>query len=924
MASIANMLGDGTSSGSSAGKFIPTLKSASSLVQQILRDVQTLDSVLSSVVAKAAAVRGSLAGGPAGYGMTPSGLFAPAGAASAMGIGMPTATFGGVPATNGGTPGGGGGGGGGYSPWRGIATAAMGNFFGGAFGAAGQTYGNDDLYNRIRILNAGTFGGQSLGANSSVNQSVHNLYTGSFVSTSDRNAALSTMLGTGVNPISQFGGGVAQMARLNGQTLDTNAQAALQSISDPMSVVRLQAMGINMMKPNGMPASPLQMAGQIQTATGANYRKGDTRRVTADFSPYGPLRQMLEMMGVSDQDISSIYQPMFQASAATGMNIGARGFTKAAGASGVSPSLISSFRTGVASAQDQANVNQYGGIVEGIQAANELRKTALNTENSFKMLQQIYGLLKGGVGGLGAGPGGASPLGKLLTGAVHDYAEYKIIKALGGKGGKGLGSILGGGGADAAGADAAAAGGDVLGGAALGVAGPLGVIGGLALIAASAPSQGPVHRTPGGALVTSNGKPVLMGRYGSSPVPGGGAGMGSTATNSSGGGGGGPVSANALAQYAEAKIGTPYAWGGGGVNGPGKGFAQGADTVGFDCSSFMQYIFGHFGVFLPRTTYDQVKCGVAVSAQDAMPGDLLFFDGPPSAPGHVGMYLGDGQMIEAPHTGASVRVRQVDPASAVAIRRVMNAKGTVMNAQGGNGNASGAPANPYASALGMLTQNAIGNAQQMAGVSGGGIGGLLGLGVSSGGGGGASTGGAPSGPVSGTRALGRQMAAARGWTGKEWNSLNSLWTRESNWDASAVNKSSGAAGIPQDITGNMHSGARGQIAWGLNYIAGRYGDPNAAWAHEQQIGWYDKGAWRVKGDQPAVVHNDEMILPKTLADQVRTVLTGGSSGGGGGSRSVQLNVYPATADETAARHLATMVMTFLEEEQHFTRIAGDS
>lgn len=96
-------------------------------------------------------------------------------------------------------------------------------------------------------------------------------------------------------------------------------------------------------------------------------------------------------------------------------------------------------------------------------------------------------------------------------------------------------------------------------------------------------------------------------------------------------------------------------------------------------------------------------------------------------------------------------------------------------------------------------------------------------------------------PSGGYRALGRAMAAAYGWTGANWNALNALWTRESGWNPNARNPSSGAAGIPQDITGNFHGGAVGQIAWGLRYIKGRYGSPLAAWAHSQRTGWYDQG-----------------------------------------------------------------------------------
>lgn len=121
-------------------------------------------------------------------------------------------------------------------------------------------------------------------------------------------------------------------------------------------------------------------------------------------------------------------------------------------------------------------------------------------------------------------------------------------------------------------------------------------------------------------------------------------------------------------KFGEEVLGTPYSWGGGGPGGPGRGFAQGANTVGFDCSSLMQYMTSKVGVSIPRTTYGQIKAGQGVNARNRAawrPGDLLF----PST-GHVQMYVGDGKVIEAPRTGGHV---QVVPArsSYIAVRRVM-------------------------------------------------------------------------------------------------------------------------------------------------------------------------------------------------------------------------------------------------------------
>jgi resuscitation-promoting factor RpfB len=96
------------------------------------------------------------------------------------------------------------------------------------------------------------------------------------------------------------------------------------------------------------------------------------------------------------------------------------------------------------------------------------------------------------------------------------------------------------------------------------------------------------------------------------------------------------------------------------------------------------------------------------------------------------------------------------------------------------------------------------------------------------------------------RAIGRTMAAGYGWIGPQWEALDKLWTRESGWNQYAHNPS-GAYGIPQSLpesklpaAGQRAGGSNpaAQIAWGLKYIHDRYGDPIAAWAHEESAGWY--------------------------------------------------------------------------------------
>jgi hypothetical protein len=100
--------------------------------------------------------------------------------------------------------------------------------------------------------------------------------------------------------------------------------------------------------------------------------------------------------------------------------------------------------------------------------------------------------------------------------------------------------------------------------------------------------------------------------------------------------------------------------------------------------------------------------------------------------------------------------------------------------------------------------------------------------------------------VSANVALGRQMAAAHGWTGTQWACLDELWTRESGWRMVWNTAGSGAYGIPQALPASKMAAAGAdymtdpatQIRWGLGYINGRYGDPCTAWSHETSAGWY--------------------------------------------------------------------------------------
>ncbi len=104
-------------------------------------------------------------------------------------------------------------------------------------------------------------------------------------------------------------------------------------------------------------------------------------------------------------------------------------------------------------------------------------------------------------------------------------------------------------------------------------------------------------------------------------------------------------SRQSIVNFAKSLVGTPYEWGGL------------SPKTGFDCSGFTEYVFGHFGITLMRESHDQATQGTAVSRNALLPGDLLFFKDTDSSASlyanqvtHVGIYLGNGDMIESSST----------------------------------------------------------------------------------------------------------------------------------------------------------------------------------------------------------------------------------------------------------------------------------
>lgn len=128
----------------------------------------------------------------------------------------------------------------------------------------------------------------------------------------------------------------------------------------------------------------------------------------------------------------------------------------------------------------------------------------------------------------------------------------------------------------------------------------------------------------------------------------------SEAPSISRGGSASSASSSSIVAYASNFLGVPYVWGG-------------TSPSGFDCSGFVQYVYAHFGISIPRTSQEQQGVGTSVSRGNLQPGDLVFFGSPAY---HVGIYVGNGSYINAPKTGDVVKIASVDRSDFSGGRRV--------------------------------------------------------------------------------------------------------------------------------------------------------------------------------------------------------------------------------------------------------------
>ena len=246
-----------------------------------------------------------------------------------------------------------------------------------------------------------------------------------------------------------------------------------------------------------------------------------------------------------------------------------------------------------------------------------------------------------------------------------------------------------------------------------------------------------------------------------------------------------PARARTVVSWAEQQLGKPYQWG---AAGPGS----------FDCSGLTMAALAQAGITVPHNANAQWQQTRAhpVAEHQLAPGDLVFYagaDGSLTAPGHVGIYVGTGAIIDAPHTGANVRF---DPLASIS----------------GYAGAT----DPYAATPAAGTTAPVLTFGNLA---------------------------APA--LNQYQSFARARADAT-WGPGQFPYLNLLWERESGWNPAAANPVSGAFGIPQALPAAKMASAGPdwaanpytQIIWGIGYIHATYGTPQAAWAHELAYGWY--------------------------------------------------------------------------------------
>jgi hypothetical protein len=191
------------------------------------------------------------------------------------------------------------------------------------------------------------------------------------------------------------------------------------------------------------------------------------------------------------------------------------------------------------------------------------------------------------------------------------------------------------------------------------------------------------------------------------------------------------------------------------------------------------------------------------------------------------------------------------------------------------------------------------------------------------------------------RAYAKGRMAAYGWGANQWASLDTLWQHESGWKSTAQNPVSTAYGIAQflnstwkDYGYKKSADPHIQIDAGMKYIKSRYGTPAIAWNKWQARSphWYKEGAWNIQGDQLAMIHHGEMVVPAASAKRMRDYVRRGKEGTSGtpapvqGARSIVVHlsmpIQMASGSVADAQRLVGAVASRLESDARIAAVMG--
>jgi SLT domain-containing protein len=378
----------------------------------------------------------------------------------------------------------------------------------------------------------------------------------------------------------------------------------------------------------------------------------------------------------------------------------------------------------------------------------------------------------------------------------------------------------------------------------------------------------------------------------------------------------------------------------------------------------MQFSFKQIGVSLPRTAAQQQKAGKSVKLGQERAGDLLFNGNPAH---HVVMCIGNGKVIEAPHTGSSVRIRAYQPGEFTNAVRILGAVGNLGDLTDGGADTAGSDSNRLSSMGFGGDVGSYGSVEEVDAIAAG-IASVGAANVGSGvgaGQGGSSTKSTDNGSVPGSMPTGN----LKGWiksalgilhqdTTSNEKYVNSMAMHESggnphaqnNWDSNAK-AGHPSKGIMQtiDSTFKAYSLAGHKNIWnpvdniiaGVRYADSRYGSlanvPGIkSMANGGSYKGYAVGSANIDVDQTARVHKGEMIIPAHQADAIRkalssnTPLAGGIGGlnTSGGKATLNFHAGAVTVqvsgamDQTSARDAAKQFMTALAEDNRINLIAA--